>query len=306
MTRRDLLQKAAGATLLPLLPLSHSTAAASPLALYEAGLAAYRLSTARANAHARVCFTQVLQADPSHIAARAMRAATHRQDGNLAWTADRAQSEALALQDATEAVRLARQPPTPAAVLSIALEQLGWVQLYIAHAHASAIASAQEALTYDPHAVGAETLWAHALTYGGEPAQALAHLLPAPQAGLAALLHTYHLPYYLGHACGVWGLLTAGDEAQAHWAQAELWLRAAVASNPQHRPSGTYLVVALWERGQETEARQRMSHLRAAGRPSVREAVGQHYVRRSLPYRDPVLLERLMAIWAAAEEGDAV
>ena len=95
------------------------------------GLALYRLYKKEANAQARELFKKAIDLDPEFARAYAMVAATHRQDGNQEWTQDRNASEALALQWAHYAVELAKRELDPKPSLPYALEQWGWVLLYI-------------------------------------------------------------------------------------------------------------------------------------------------------------------------------
>ena len=93
LTRRALLARSAAAAL-PLVPADLAQVGATlrrpeALASYQRGMEAYRCYTPAANAQARAWFDTALRLDPSYVEAQAMRAATHRQDGNMAWTADR-------------------------------------------------------------------------------------------------------------------------------------------------------------------------------------------------------------------------
>jgi hypothetical protein len=63
-------------------------------------------------------------------------------------------------------------------------------------------------------------------------------------------------------------------------------------------------VAVLWKLDQQEEARQRMAILRDAGRPQASQDLQrfQEYIRRSLPYKDPEILEDLSKIWQDAEK----
>jgi hypothetical protein len=86
--------------------------------------------------------------------------------------------------------------------------------------------------------------------------------------------------------------------------QAEAHLREALRRNNNHRPARAYLVAVLWKLDQQEEAQQQMAILRDAGRPQASQDLQrfQEYLRRSLPYKDPKILEDLSKIWQDAEQ----
>ena len=177
-----------------------ATLAAALLAL---GQDRYRLYTPGDNAVARVLLKAAIVLDPTSARAHALLAATYRQDATLLWTADPARAEARALRLAEHAVALARQEPDPQPSLPPALEQLGFVLLY-QYDHAGCIQAAQEAIAHpsssDQAKARALALWAHALTYLGNPTEALEYLAEAE-----ALSHPlpFTIRYNKGHALAV-------------------------------------------------------------------------------------------------------
>ena len=306
LTRRALLARSAAAAL-PLVTPAPGVAPPRPrpphaLAAFQRGMEAYRRYTAASNAQARAWFAQALALDPHYAQAQAMLAATHRQDGNMAWSADRDRSERLAVQLAYQAVALARQAPPPQAQLPEALEQLGWVLVYRGD-HQGAIQAAQEAVQARPSFAEGYALWAHILSYQGEPQAAVEKMEEALR---LRPHHSFLFDYNLGHAYVVWGYMTAQADPRAalpYYRLAETHLRAAIRRNPEHRPAGAYLAVVLWTLGQQAEARHQMALLRAAGRPQASQDLARFrdYCRRSLPHTDSALLNWLIEVWGAAE-----
>src|SRR5262249_33277951 len=189
------------------------------------GLALYRLCKKEANAQARELFEKAIHLDSEFARAYAMLAATHRQDGNLAWSQDRDISEALADHLAHKAVEVARRELKPQPSLPYALEQLSLVLLYQHKNHEAAIAAAQEAVQLNPNFAEGYALEAHVLTYLGEPAESLRKTQEAIDRNPK---YPFIYDYYRGHAYGVWGYLTEATDADAsrdYYRQAEAHLR---------------------------------------------------------------------------------
>jgi adenylate cyclase len=254
------------------------------------GLGLYRLYKKEANAQARELFEKAISLDSEFAKAYAMLAATHRQDGNLEWTQNREISETLADHLAHKAVEVARRELKPQPSLPYALEQLGWVLLYQHKNHDAALAAAQEAVQLQPGFAAGYALEAHVLTYRGEPEAAVPKVQEAMNRDPK---YPFNYVYYRGHAYYVWGYLTEETDANAsrdYYRQAEADLREALKRNNNHRPARSYLAAVLSKRGEQEEAKQHMASLRVAGRPQASEDLQrfQEYIRRSLPYKDPV------------------
>jgi adenylate cyclase len=271
--------------------------------LFMRGLALYRLYKKEANAQARELFERAISLDSEFAKAYAMLAATHRQDGNMEWTQDREISETLAYQLAHYAVELARKELKPQPSLPYALEQWSWVLLYRGD-HQGAIAAAQEAVQLNPNFAEGYAVWAHVLSYLGEPEESLRKTDEAIRHNPK---YSFLYDYHRGHAYYVWGYLTEETDANAsrdYYRQAEGHLREALRRNNNHRPARAYLVAVLWKLDQQVEAKQHMAILRDAGRPQASQDLQrfQEYIRRSLPYKDPEILEDLSKIWQDAEQ----
>src|SRR5262245_56230795 len=270
------------------------------------GTALYRRYTPKDNAHARELFEKAIDLDPEFARAYANLAATHRQDGNMGWTEDRETSEALAYSLAQKAVELARRELEPKPSLPYVLEQWGWVLLYQADhevASAAASAAAEEAVQRNPNFANGYALWAHALSYLGEPEKSLRKTEEAFRLDPQDSLHDH---YHRGHAYYVWGYLTGEKDVTAsmqHYQDAEKHLRAALEKNNNYRPARAYLVAVLWELGRQAEAKAEMAIVRAARGQAVQTpAQYQDYIRRSLPYKDRKILDYLVTIWQEAEK----
>ena len=221
----------------------------------------------------------------------------------MEWTQDRDISETLAYHWAHYAVDLARRELKPQPSLPYALEQLGWVLLYRGD-HQGAIAAAQEAVQLNPSFAEGYALWAHVLSYLGEPKEALHKMEEAIRLNPK---YPFLYDYNLGHAYYVLGYLTGEHDVEAarpYYQKAEEHLQEALRRNKNHRPVRAYLVAVLSELGgRQEEARQHMAILRDAGRPQATRDFPrfQEYIRRSLPYKNPAILEHLSALWQAAE-----
>jgi adenylate cyclase len=268
------------------------------------GLALYRLYKKEANAQARELFEKAISLDSEFAKAYAMLAATHRQDGNMEWTQDREISETLAYHLAHYAVELARKELKPQPSLPYALEQWGWVLLYKERNHEAALAAAQEAVQLNPNFAEGYALEAHVLSYMGEPEESLRKTDEAIRHNPK---YSFLYDYHRGHAYYVWGYLTEETDANAsrdYYLQAEAHLREALRRNTNHRPARAYLVAVLWKLDQQEEAKQQMAILRDAGRPQASQDLQrfQEYIQRSLPYKDPEILEDLSKIWQDAEK----
>jgi tetratricopeptide (TPR) repeat protein len=296
-TRRTLLHAAAAAPLVGV-PLPAPAAPETPTA-YERALTLYKRYTPVSNADARLACLDALAQTPQLVPAHTLLAAIHRQDWNMGWTADQLASEQLAEEEAETAVVLARaeggQPHLPAA-----LEQQGWLRLYQGQ-HEEAIACAQDMLIAHPDAAAAYGLWAHALTYLGEPILALMQVDIA--AGLQPLPRFPHA-YHRGCAWLVWAIQTeaaGGKRTLEFYQQAERALGLAVHDLPRHRPAVSLWATTLMALGKEAEAGQAMAQRLACGALPITDAAFEPFIRRALPYRQPQILTRLLALWRQAD-----
>jgi adenylate cyclase len=187
--------------------------------------------------------------------------------------------------------------------LPYALEQWAWVLLYQEHNHAAALVAAREAVERQPNFANGHALEAHILSYLGDPEASLRKTDEALRLDPKAVLHDH---YHRGHAYYVWGYLTGERDVEAarpYYQEAEKHLREALRRNNNYRPARTYLVAVLWKLDRQEEAKQHMAILRDAGRPQASQDLQrfQEYIRRSLPYKDPKILEDLSKIWQDAE-----
>jgi adenylate cyclase len=209
---------------------------------------------------------------------------------------------------------VARRELTPQHSLPYALEQLGWVLLYQHKNHEAAIAAAKEAVQLNPNFAEGYALEAHVLSYLGEPEESLRKTQEAINRNPK---YPFNYDYYRAHAYHVWGYLTEETDANAsrdYYRQAEVHLREALRRNNNHRPARAQLAVVLSKLDQQEEAKQHMAILRDAGRPQASADLQRfrEYIRRSLPYKDPVaslqdegrpqILEHLIKIWQDTEK----
>jgi len=267
------------------------------------GAELYRRFTPKDNAHARELFEKAIDLDPEFARAYANLAATHRQDGNMEWTQDRETSEELAYSLVQKAVELARRELEPKPSLPYALEQWGWVLLYRGR-HQEASDAAEEAVQRNPNYADGYALGAHVLTYLGKPEEALRkteeaiHLNPR---------YPFFYDFHRGSAYYVWAFLTEKTDvntSRQYYQQAETYLREALKKNTNFRPARAHLVAVLWELGRQEEAKAEMAILRDQGRPQASQNLRlfQEYIQRSIPYKDPAVLEHLSELWQKAEQ----
>jgi adenylate cyclase len=266
------------------------------------GAELYRRFTPKDNAHARELFEKAIDLDPEFARAYANLAATHRQDGNLEWTQDRDTSEELAYRMAQKAVELARRELEPKPSLPYTLEQWGFVLLYRGQ-HQEASEAAEEAVRRNLNYADGYALGAHVLVYSGKPEEALRKTQEAIDLNPK---YPFFYDFHRGQAYYVWGFLTSARDPEAsrrHFEEAERHLREALRRNNNFLPARAHLVAVLGELGRQDEAVSEMATLRATGRPQARQDLRrfQEYVQRSVPYKDPAILARLIELWQAAE-----
>jgi len=269
------------------------------------GTQLYRRFTVQDNAQARTLFEQAIAADPKFARAYANLAATHRQDWILGWTRNYEESKDRAYENARKAVQLARSEPKPQPSLPHALEQLGYVELYAGRLEAAS-AAADEAVRHSPNYSDAYALAAHALIYQGKPEEALRK---TQQAIDRDPKYPFFYDYHRGHAHYVWGFQTKANDPDAsrrHFEEAEIHLRAAIKKSPNFRPARSFLVAVLSELGRQPEAVAEMATIRnLGGRPqSLRDPRQlEEFIKRTLPYKDGAITNRLIELWQAAESG---
>jgi adenylate cyclase len=267
------------------------------------GAELYRRYTPKDNKRARELFEKAIDLDPEFARAYASLAATHRQDGSLAWTEDPETSENLAYRTALRAVEVARRELGPRPSLPFALEQLAYVLLYRKQ-YQEASEAAEEAVKENPNYGDGYAVWAHALIYWGKPGEAIGKTKEA--IARTPPNYPFFYDYHLGQAHYVWGFQTEKTDPNAsrqHYQDAERHLREALRKNKNFRPARSYLVAVLGELGQDKEAGDQMVILRDAGRPQFFQDPErfQAYVQRVAAYDDPAITARLSDLWKAAE-----
>jgi TolB-like protein/class 3 adenylate cyclase/Tfp pilus assembly protein PilF len=267
------------------------------------GAELYRRYTPKDNVRARELFEKAIDLDPEFARAYASLAATHRQDGSLAWTEDPDTSEELAYRTAQKAVELARRELGPQPSLPFALEQLAYNLLYRKQ-YQEASDAAKEAVGLNPNYGDGYTVWAQALIYWGKPEEAIGKTKEAIIR--SGNNYPFFYDYHLGQAHYVWGFQTEKTDPNAsrqYYQDAEQHLWEALRKNKNFRPARSYLVAVLGQLGQHKEAGDQMVILRDAGRPQAYQDLKrfQEYVRRVAAYDDPAIITRLSDLWQAAE-----
>lgn len=310
LTRRTVLAACLSAAALPLVrphPAAGSTFTPVPQAweLFQQAAVLFKRYTAVAYVEAQALLRQALVLDPLFARATALLGATYRHMGNQAWTADRDAAEREATRLVGYGVHLAWQEPPPQPSVPYALEQLGWVHLYITHDHDAALSAAEHAVQHDPTFLAGYALGAHVLTYMAQPEDSLALTAQLvardPQGGFYHDYHRGNAYYVLGFLCEV-----SDPPGSIHaYHEAEHFLRATLHRLPQYRPAHSYLAATYMALERASEAAAEMQWLKTNGRPQASDnpAAWETYMRRGNPYRDPRITETLMARWKAAEQG---
>jgi tetratricopeptide (TPR) repeat protein len=286
-------------TLAPVALTAGPTSGAAPVldphavALYEAAKVLYGRYTAATNQQAQGCLAQALALEPTFARAWALSAATERQAAISTWTDDWAGSMRQADTAALKAVTLARAEPGQPA-LPATLEQLGFVRIYQGR-HEEAIEAAQEAMQHAPGYANAYGVWALALSYLGQPLDALTQIArhealhPHP-----VFMHAYHR----GHAC-VSLALSGADHA---WDRAVKYLQWALRERPDYRPARSYLAATLMALGDGPGAGAHTTTLAQMGRPSPFDPRYALWFRRANPFQHVAVRERLITLWQEAEQ----
>ena len=106
--------------------------------------------------------------------------------------------------------------------------------------------------------------------------------------------------YHWGHIYIVQALTGQGVE-RTLYAEAAQVLTDVLNEAQHHRPSRSYLAVALWKLEERRDAaHEHMARLEAEGRLAPSDPRFEPYIRRSLPYTDAALLTQLIKIWRDA------
>jgi adenylate cyclase len=266
---------------------------------FQRALELYRRFTPQDNAQARTLFEKAIDLDPKFSRAYAYLGATHRQDGNMEWTADRETSEDLAYRMTEKAVELAKAEQDPKPSLPHVLYLRGFVHLYAGRLE-EARADAEEAVRRDPNFADAYALYAHVLSYLGRPDDALPRLE-------AAIIRNPSTPFLYSYYRGV---IEVGrgfkdpNYRDQHFLEAKNHLQEAVKNNTKFRPARAYLAAVLMHQGDRDGAKKEMDIL-AQGRPPrpAEDLAGfEKYIERSLPYKDPAIRAFLIDLWRRADQ----
>jgi adenylate cyclase len=228
----------------------------------------YRRGTPEANLESRRVLERAIAQDPGYAEAHVWLGWTHLQEWTLQWNQDP--------RTVDEALRLARRALEIDPDLASARKLLAHVHLWQKD-HAAAIAEAKRVLALAPNDADGFEVLGEILTWAGQPEEGIEHV---KQAMRLNPLYPYYYLWALGHAHY---LMRRYDEA------IEAMKRAA-AARADWLPPVAYLAAAYAELGRDAEARAAVAELSRLS-PKGSEAS----LRRSLPYKDALVLERFVA-----------
>jgi adenylate cyclase len=224
--------------------------------------------TKEANVQARHLFEQALTRDPEFAGAYAGVGMTYWLEWLLQWNEDPRVLE--------RALELTQQAVARDDSLSQAHTLLGWVYLS-KNRETEALAELARAIALNPNDADAYARLGAALIFVGRPSEAI------ELEETAMRLDPHYPPLYLF-------FLGLAYYWTGHAEEAVTALKRALIRNPEFLAAHLHLAVAYSELGQEAEARAEVAAvLRLTPNYSLAG------VRQRLPYKDPVVFERLLA-----------
>jgi TolB-like protein/Flp pilus assembly protein TadD len=232
------------------------------------GEASLRRATREASIQARQMFERAIELDPQYAVAYAALSMAQLVD-LLLWDPFRTSLDQIFVL-AQRAVALDDSLAIPHSVL-------GAVYLWKKQ-HEQAIAEAQRAVTLDPNYAGGYDTLAEVLSYAGRPEEALGLMETAMRLD----------PAYPAHY-----LLTVGQASflTGRYEEAIVVSKKALARNPNLFFAYELLALSYGELGREEEARAAVAALR-----KIQPYAALDGAKLGLPYKDPALVERHLAL----------
>ena len=235
---------------------------------YLRGREHFNRFTQEANAQARQMFEKALELDPQYAEAYAFLGSTYFREWSLQWSQD---SQAL-----EQALALAQRAVAVDDSLAQAHVTLGTVYLWKKQ-YDQAIAEAERAIALDSNFAEAYTWLGEALRRVGRPEEALGLIEKAMR------LNPHYPPFYLFQLGEAYRYTGRYEEAIAAY-------KRALTRNPDLLPAHLGLAVIYSELGREEEARAEAAEvLRLNPKYSL------EVLRQMSPYKDPAVLERMIA-----------
>ncbi|MBI3800740.1 MAG: tetratricopeptide repeat protein [Deltaproteobacteria bacterium] len=241
---------------------------------YLRGLECHALTTEEANAQAQQLFAKAIQLDPQFAIAHAYLGWTYFEDWVLGWN-QKAETLVGAAHWAQRALALDR-------TLSDGHRLLGTIHLWKKE-YEQAIAEVEQAITLDPNCADSYVALGDVLNWVGRPEEAIELI----EKGMR--LNPQYPTWYvwdLGHAYYLAG----------RYEEAITTLKRVLIRNPNFMPPHAYLCTIYVELGRTEEAQSEGAEFRR---------LTPHFsltkLRQRLPYKDPAVLERVLA--AARQAG---
>jgi adenylate cyclase len=235
---------------------------------YLRGRAHFNRFTQEATAQARQMFEQVLELDPQYAEAYAFLCWTYFAEWALQWSQD---SQAL-----DQALALAQKAVALDDSLAQAHATLGVVYLWKKQ-YALAIAEEERAIALDANFADAYRWLGDILKFAGRPEEAMGLIEQAMR------LNPHYPPFYLFFLGEAYRSTGRYEEAMAAY-------KKALTRNPDYSPAHVGLAAIYSELGREEEARAE-----AAEVLKINPQYSLERWRQIWPYKDPAVLERLIA-----------
>lgn len=234
--------------------------------------------TKESTVRGRQMLENALERDPKFAGAHAWLSWTHWQDWAFQWSQD-PQTLERAFERAQKAIE-----HDPA--LSLAHSVLGSVYLWKDRQYEQAIATIEKAITLNPNDAENHLWLGHILNFAGRPTEAIEEVKTAMR--LNPKYPFYYL-FYLAHA-----YYLAGQYDEAIKASEKALTRAR-ADKTDPMIAHLHLATSYTELGREEEARAE-----AAEMLRISPNLSLEVWRQRLPYKDPAVLERLLAALSKA------
>jgi adenylate cyclase len=235
---------------------------------YLRGRAHFNRFTQEANAQARQLFEKVLELDPQYAEAYAFLGWTYFREWSLQWSED---SQAL-----EQAFALAQKAVALDDSLAQAHVTLGAVYLWKKQ-YDQAIAEAERAIALDSNFAEAYTWLGETLKFAGRPEEAIGLIEKAMR------LNPHYPPFYIFQLGEAYRSTGRYEEAMAAY-------KKALTRNPNILPAHLGLATIYSELGREEEARAE-----AAEVLRINPKYSLEVWRQRSPYKDPAVLERMLA-----------
>jgi adenylate cyclase len=232
------------------------------------GMESYNRSTKEANAQARQLLEKAIELDPQYAEAYARLSWIRTREWNYLWVQDP--------QTLEQALALAQKAVALDDALPGAYAALGYVSLY-RRQHEQAMVAARRAIALGPNEAEGPALLGLILNFAGRPEDAIGLIQQAIRLNPR---YPYNYLTMLGMAYGL----------ARRYEEAITVLQSALSRNPNAQAAHLHLTMSYSELGRDAEVRTEVAELLRLSPTFSLEGV-----RRVMPFKDPVALERYLA-----------